>query len=313
MQPLPLGVAEVGYGMVLKALGLDSLSPEEQVKELLRIPTEEFESKTRDVHAPYMAWVDSDVVHTVPTYSNISTPAKLKTTLPGVEWCPEVWMGSCTQDGMIFLITALGGRTDDLAAALKRCITTTLAGHADLVPRVVSLYGLDSASTPEEKSLAVANFSTDVGFGQAAIACAAAWSASTGKAVLSHFTAPNPWAGPWKDHATHGLDAAFVLQNFNEHLGAGQKALAERMGRELVDFIAGKEGLPSVKSENGDGGSEVVYHASVDGMDDESVVVGSKEAAEKLERRKAFEEIVGGRVEVLDRLMDALGMLLSGR
>ncbi|KAB5533474.1 Alpha/Beta hydrolase protein [Coniochaeta sp. 2T2.1] len=312
MQPLPLGVAEVGYGMVTKALGLDSLSPEEQVKELLRIPTDEFEAKTRDVHAPYMAWVDGDVVHTVPTFSSIATLDRLKKTLPGSEWCDRVSMVSCAQDGMIFLITALGGRTDDLAAALKRCITTTLSGHADLVPKLISLYGLDAASTPEERSLAIANFSTDIGFSQAAIASAAAWSRGGKKAVLSHFTAPNPWEGPWKGHATHGQDAAFVLQNFNEHLGPGQRKVAERMGRELVDFVAGKEGLPWLGGVE-EGGREVVYYAAVDGGEDESAVVSSAEAAGRLERRRELEGVVGGRAEVLDRLMDAVGMLLSGR
>jgi hypothetical protein len=98
MQPLPLGVAEVGYGMVVKALGLESLSPADQVKELARIPQDEFEAKTRDVHAPYMAWVDGDIVHAVPTYTGIAEPEGLKKVFPGVNWCPTVWMNTCGFD-----------------------------------------------------------------------------------------------------------------------------------------------------------------------------------------------------------------------
>lgn len=98
MQPLPLGVAEAGYGMVVKALGLEALSPAEQVKELVRVPQDEFEAKTRSVPAPYMAWVDGDVVRTVPTFSGIAGPAGLKKTFPGVAWCPTVWMGNCALD-----------------------------------------------------------------------------------------------------------------------------------------------------------------------------------------------------------------------
>jgi carboxylesterase type B len=98
MQPLPLGVAEIGYGMVVKTLGLDSLPPAEQVKELLRIPQDEFEAKVRDVHAPYMAWADGDVVPSVPTFSAIADPEGLKKVYPGVQWCPKMWMGSCSMD-----------------------------------------------------------------------------------------------------------------------------------------------------------------------------------------------------------------------
>lgn len=153
----------------------------------------------------------------------------------------------------------------------------------------------------------MANFSTDIGFAQAAKASAQAWYSSTGRALLSHFTCPNPWDGGWKGHATHGLDAAFVLQNFSEFLPPGQRACAERMGRDLVDFVAGQDKLPWVGA---DGGKEIVYHA--EGESDESRVVSSEEAA-KSARRQELEQIVDGRPEVLDRLMDALGMLLSGQ
>lgn len=226
--------------------------------------------------------------------------------------------GSCNTDipqGAIFLITALAGRQDDLPQALKRCISATLSGsHADIIPAVISLYGLDSAAVAgagaEEKALAVANFSTDVCFAQAAKASARAWQhASTGRALLSHFTCPNPWEGGWKGYATHGLDAAFVLQNFNEFLPAGQRACAERMGRDLVDFVAGRDRLPWVGG--AEGGREIVYHA--EGEKDESGIVSSEEAARSLARRQELERIVDGRPEVLDRLMDALGMFLSGQ
>lgn len=308
MQSLPLGVAEIGYSMVVKALGLESLSTADQIKELVRIPYDEFEAKTRDVHAPTMSWIDDDVVRSVATYSSIASPDGLKKDFPGVSWCPTIWMGSCELDGAIFLITALAGRTDDIAAALSRCISTTLAGHQDIVPSLISLYGLSSASTPEAQAQAVADFGTDTVFAQAAKALAQAWYGTTGTSLLSTFTVPNPWVGGWKGHATHGLDAAFALLNYNEFLGDGQKACAEKMGRDLVDFVTGADKLPWVGS---NGGREVLYHAEVEGQD-ESRVISSEEAA-KGHRREELERIVAGRPEVLDRLMDAVGMFLSGQ
>ncbi len=79
-------------------MGLESLPPAEQVKQLVQIPRDEFEAKCRDVPAPYMAWVDDHIVHTVPTYSGIAEPTGLKKVFPGVNWCPTVWMGSCAFD-----------------------------------------------------------------------------------------------------------------------------------------------------------------------------------------------------------------------
>lgn len=212
--------------------------------------------------------------------------------------------------GAIFLVTALAGRKDDLAQALKRCISAALSKHPSTIPALISLYGLDSAATAQEKALAVANFGTDVGFAQAAKATALAWQACTGRAILSHFTCPNPWDGAWKGYPTHVLDSAFALQNYNQFLSAGQRACAERLARDLVDFVTGADKLPWVET---NGGTEIVYHADADGTRDESKVVSSEEAANSVARRRELEGIVGGKTEVLDRMMEALGMLLSGQ
>jgi carboxylesterase type B len=175
----------------------------------------------------------------------------------------------------------------------------------------VSLYALDDANTAQEQAVAVANFATDIVFAQAAKAFAQAWQGSSpAKALLSHFTCPNPWEGGWKGYATHGLDAAFVLQNFSDFLPAGQKACAERMGKDMVNFVTGKDGLPWVGT---NGGTEIVYGVKDEGDKDESRTVSSDEAATSTARRREFEGVVGGSAEVLDRLLDAVGMLLSGQ
>lgn len=98
LSPLPLMVAEVGYGMVVRALGLDSLSPEDQVKELLRMPHAEFEAKTRNVPAPISAWIDGDIVRQAPTYGTLANAKALEELYPGIKWCPSIWMGTCSFD-----------------------------------------------------------------------------------------------------------------------------------------------------------------------------------------------------------------------
>lgn len=203
------------------------------------------------------------------------------------------------------------GRTDDLAQSLARCISTALAGSRDIIPSILSQYGLDSATDSNEKSLAVANFCNDIGFAHAAKAYAEAWSSVTGTSTLSHFTCPNPWDGAWKGHATHGLDAAFILQNYNSFLPSGQRTVAERMGRDMVDFVVGKSSLPRLQGENGR--REMLYFAdSQEGKPDESKALVSEMEFGTIGRRGELDKIVAGRVELLDQLMQAMGMFLSG-
>lgn len=83
-----------------------------------------------------------------------------------------------------------------------------------------------------------------------------------------------------------------MLQNYNEFLGDEQRAVAERMGRDLIRFVNGKGLERGMK----------VYG----GLEDEQ-----KSGQEDVKNRE-LERIVDGRVEVWDRLMDAVGLFMSG-
>lgn len=106
MRPLPLEVGELGYGMVIKALGLDGLSPAEQVEMLPRIPHAELEAKLRNLPAPLTALVDGDIIRSVPTFKDLSDPVSAKRVFPGMDHCQQLWMGSCGLD-VGFLYTYL--------------------------------------------------------------------------------------------------------------------------------------------------------------------------------------------------------------
>lgn len=67
VQPLPLQVAEIAYGIVTSVLGLDKLSPAEQVEALLAIPAEELSAKLAGVPFPVAAVVDGDIVKSSPS------------------------------------------------------------------------------------------------------------------------------------------------------------------------------------------------------------------------------------------------------
>jgi hypothetical protein len=205
------------------------------------------------------------------------------------------------------------GRKDDLAEALARCITTTLEGTPDIARSILSLFNLPGPtdSTPEAKALAAATFLTEIGFSGAAKACAQAWQSAEKTAFLTRFACPNPWDGHWKGHATHALDAAFMLQNYNEYLPDGQKAVAELMGRDLVTFVNGQSLSGDLASDDTGVPSKSYSADSVDGTGQDSADYKKGDAA-RLEKRAAFAKLIAGRVEVLDRLMDAVGLFMSG-
>lgn len=220
---------------------------------------------------------------------------------------------------MILGVVALPGRKDDLAVSLEQSLNAAL--KIDSAPAVIksilSLYGLDNPSTMDSdaKKLAVLHFLNDICFAQGTRATAQAFSAAHDEhgttASLCHFNAPNPWPGAWAGHgATHALDAAFALQNFNAYLSAGQRACAERMAKDVIAFTNGGEKQPFPPF-GGDAGVEMVYFADAEGDADKSVAVSAVEAG-KTGRRAALEALVGGKPEYLDQLMDTLGLVLRG-
>lgn len=221
-----------------------------------------------------------------------------------------------SSQGMIFAATALPGRKDDLAVTLEQSLRAALKSDADsLVPSILSLYGLDKASAMDTntKSLAVTGFLHDICFGQGARATAQAWADARDRhgttTRLLHFDAPNPWPGAYAGHATHALEVAFALQNYNAHLAPGQRACAERLGRDLIAFASGRGPFPPFGGENG--GVEMVYTAGVAAETDGSTLLAAAEAGRK-GRRARLVEIVGGKPEMLDKLSDAFGLFLRG-
>lgn len=98
MRPLPLEVGELGYGLVTKTLGLDGLSPADQVEQLLRIPQADLEANLRDLPAPINALVDGAIIRSVPTFGALIEPDSARKVFPGMDYCQQVWMGSCGLD-----------------------------------------------------------------------------------------------------------------------------------------------------------------------------------------------------------------------
>lgn len=84
--------------MVTKALGLESLSPAEQVRALLEMPAADLEAKLRNVPAPVCSVVDGDVIRGVTTYDVLSKAQEVDRLFPGIRSVKDVLLGSCQFD-----------------------------------------------------------------------------------------------------------------------------------------------------------------------------------------------------------------------
>lgn len=135
-----------------------------------------------------------------------------------------------------------------------------------------------------------------------------AWSCSNipnSKAYLYHFNSPNPWDGPWKGHATHALDIAFVLQNYGEHLTEGQRQCSQRFAKDLVAFVNEADPWPSFQKDVAEG--SMIYNTAVDGNRDLSEFVLGRSPG-RTGRRDLLMDLVGE--ELLDKLVEACSRFL---
>lgn len=98
IRSFPPEVAEIAFGMVTKTLGIDSLSPVEQVKSLLEMPASDLEAKLRELPAPIGAVLDGDIVRGITSFQTLSNHAELNNTFPGVSRVKRIFMGDCQFD-----------------------------------------------------------------------------------------------------------------------------------------------------------------------------------------------------------------------
>lgn len=310
IHPLPAGVAEVAFGIVTNALGLEKVQPAEQVKALLEIPAAELSAKLSKTPFPLAAVIDDDIVKSTPTFARLADTASIEKLFPGIKWCKTLMIGDSQVDGMIMGITALANRPDNLASSLKKCLEAVFPDDGPKVTAILNGYGIDES---KDDKMAVLDFVNDIAFAQGARAAAQAWAGPAtrlgSKAYLAHFNIPNPWDGPWKGHATHALDVALVLGNYNEFLGEGQKACAEKMAADLLSLAHGQEPFPAYSGAQD--GKSMVYYAGTGSKKDESYVVSDSDES-KTGRRAILDEVAAGNPDVLDKLLGVFALFIQG-
>jgi len=203
---------------------------------------------------------------------------------------------------------------------LPKTLAQNLAAVLDpidptLAPAILSGYGLDTSATTNTPQVIkpVLDLATDICFALGATAFARTWS-SPGtleqlgtEAFLARFNVPNPWDGPWKGHATHILDIAFVLQNYREQLSPGQQKSADLLTKHVIAFVNG--GSPWAAYKSGTEEGAMVYYAPEQSQEDESRFVPD-EAPGRTGRRHVLQKLM--KQDVFDKVMEAWEALMKG-
>lgn len=296
------------FGIVTNILGIAALPPAEQVKAIVNTPPTELLEKLAALPMPLGAVADGDLIKTVPSYTLLEDAGALDKLLPGTAWCKNLLIEDGQLDGMII---PLGHRQDNLNATLKASLEAVFADSPAIAAGIVDGFAIDPAKSDDK--LPVINFINDVSFAEGVKRTAKAWAGASGKlgtkVYLGHFNLPNPWDGPFKGHAGHALDFVIALGNFNQFLGAGQKAAAETLAGDLITFVNGKEPWPAY-SGKADGTAKVFY-AGIDSAKDESKVVSTADTS-ATGRRTVIDKVIGGDVSILEKLMGAFMMFMQG-
>ncbi|KAH7393872.1 putative carboxylesterase [Phaeosphaeria sp. MPI-PUGE-AT-0046c] len=248
LKPLPLPVAEMAYTSILEAFGLENASAEERINKLKAVTPEKLVEKT-PMSVPLSPISDGDILPrlSVPhlpsqgcgVVSGITTFANLGAmdheSLPGMSWCKELMIGDCQHDGNVFLFMSLAQRKAGIANALSASLRANLPASA--CDAVLQAYGIEPASDDDKAMKLIIDLGTDIAYAAPALAYARSF---PGKTFYYQFNEPNPWDGVFKGNSTHMLDAAFLFQNFNNHMPSEAQEVAKGLAVDFVHFVHGK-------------------------------------------------------------------------
>jgi hypothetical protein len=320
MQPLPEQVSEQTYKEVVSRLGLTQLEPSARVKALVQTPTKELLSAISQKY-PLQPTMGGDLGIKSSTYAEIYEGSS-KLDLPGRQWCEEIMVGDSQMDVRyqpfffggpiltLFKASILGSTfASDLTGIAKKFYDSFKRSldSEDSAIEVSRAYRI-SQDLPDEEALEnILKFAQDLKFFLPAVYYAHCWS---GRAYLFHFNEPNTWGGPFKGHANHILDVAYLFQNYNEYLTDRQRAVAKQFAEDLILFSNAKPPWRVFNYENRE------WYCRVYGVDlpvNNNRVATVKAPIELSKRRGVIYDIMETTGITADELSWAWSIFMAGR
>ena len=234
MRPISLCAAESSYDAAMLALGLHAVQREKRVRQLVSMDMQALRSGLAGV--PLAPTVDDDLPLDVHTFADVQCG---NARVAGRHWCESVLIGDCKFDGSIFGLR-LAKRKTSIADAFRRSIRRSLSYKAHAAESFLVAYNLLGDVSDDDAYERILHIASDLAFYAATVAVSEQLHADV-KMFVYRFNEPNPFPGQWQGYATHGLDVAFLLQNFNHALQEPQRSLAERLASDVFSFVHGEE------------------------------------------------------------------------
>ena len=200
----------------------------------------------------------------------------------------------------------LDARNPGIAQKFIDSVKTTLSAHPDAAEHLLSSYNIKPDTADNDAMVSILRFASEISFYAPARAFAQGWPNTTdSKFFLYHFNEGIPWDGRFKGEAGHILDVAYLFQNFNEHMSAEQRKVAQQYAEDFIAFVNGEDPWPAVQA--GKLGARV-YGPSSEGQIAEYVEDGDPAKIGRNERVLKLGEMAG-----FDNVLDVFQSFLQGR
>ncbi|KAJ9603010.1 hypothetical protein H2200_012305 [Cladophialophora chaetospira] len=262
------------YQQVLKILGLEDLTADEQIEKLLTLPTDEVIAKMPPTVA-FLPTLDGDIIPARPTYASLAD--KSDQSIPGKQWLDALMIGNAEFDASV-LGFMLGHLKSGVKEKFPASIKASLSSDPALAEQILEAYSFNDSSLDENAAFTkFLEFSNDVSFFGATTAYARGWpqsSSGESKIYTFFFNEPNPWEGIYTGRSTHVLDVVFLFQNHNHNMSPAQRAAAEQMGLDWMKFVAGQKPWDGYTTEKR--AAKVFGPSSGDGPKSTSAVVDAE-------------------------------------
>ena len=295
--PISPEVADENYVQAVNVLGLEGLGEREQVERLVEMEGKDLVLKLTQSGMPCIPVLDDDLV---PTTFDFASMMSGETVIPGRQWCEAAIIGDCQFDGMIQGLRLMGRKKGIASAFCSTISKGVLADTPEVANKLLSAYSLHpDLDDDDEAFFKVLQVANDINWYICTLAFAEAMDGEI-KTYMYRFNEPNPWEGPWKGYATHILDVAFLLQNFNEFLEEeGSRKTAEHFALDFIRFVNGREPWTEWKADKN--------VAKVFGQEGKMEVV--EDVPEKTGRRSIMLEL--GKEVRFDKLNEAFNAFLK--
>lgn len=190
----------------------------------------------------YCAFVDGQFLK---QDANISLLANPHRTEHAPEWCKSFVIGDTAHDGTVLKARILDN--PQVMQRLKQSCTKYLTNAE--TKRLFAAYKLNNDLSDEQGNNALRGLASELRFYDPARRIHAAWKSTRPAKTAGryHFHIPNPFEGAFRRLASHELDVAFLLQNFNELLDCKNLEVAQGMADQFINFVNGQAWASEVK------------------------------------------------------------------